>query len=84
MLHYAGIVTLTPVLDENNQPTGEFTSRWVADFTPVTDQCTGRFQKVVGGSFEMIATTGAIALTDTDIPYTWEGDGTLQWLEDEE
>ncbi len=83
VLHYEGIVTLTPVLDENNQPTGEFTSRWVAEFTPVTDKCTGRFLKVVGGSFEMIATTGAFALTDTDIPYTWEGDGTLDWIEED-
>jgi len=81
VLHYEGIVKLTPVLDENNQPTGEFTSRWVADFTPVLEECTGRFEKVVGGSFEMIATSGAFQLSDTDIPYQWKGDGFLDWEE---
>lgn len=81
-LHYDGIVTLIPVLDEGGNPTGQFTSRWVADFTPVIGESTGRFTKVVGGSFEMIATTGPMNLDDTDIPYQWSGDGFLEWEED--
>ena len=80
---YAGIVTLTPALDEAGNPTGQFTSEWVADFTPVPDSSTGKYKNVVGSSFEMTARTGLFYVTDTDIPYSWDGEGTLQWLEEE-
>ena len=68
---YVGQVTLTPVAG------GKFTSKWVATFTPVLAQCTGRFSKLTGGSFVMTALAGPFFLTDTNIPYTWSGEGDL-------
>ena len=55
-----------------------FMTVWVAEFTPAAGS-TGRFADVIGGSFIMTAVTDPFALGDTDIPYTWEGSGTLEF-----
>ena len=50
----AGQVTLTPV-GMTTQGVPIFTARLVAEFNPVVGSSTGRFAKVTGGSFVMIA-----------------------------
>jgi hypothetical protein len=59
--------------------------QFVAQFTPDPSNSTGRFTKVVGGSFTMIANAPSISLIST-VPgytapfnYTWSGQGTLQF-----
>jgi hypothetical protein len=69
-----GLVTLTPI----NATT--FTARFVAEFNPVPDLCTGRFKGVTGGwimiaqssPFTFVSATNSSAFT-----YTWQGEGTL-------
>jgi hypothetical protein len=52
---------------------------FVAEFVPVSDQCTGKFAGVTG-SWIMVATTGPFILgSDDPIPYSWEGEGTLNF-----
>ena len=63
---YAGTVELIPLGG------GLFVTVWVAEFTPAAGS-TGRFAKVIGGSFVMTAVTDPFALGDTDIAYAWEG-----------
>src|SRR5262249_37898800 len=68
-------------------PTGDgtVTVRFVADFTPNPEESTGRFAKVTGGSFTMIATTEPFVLQPNDqgytVPfdYTWAGEGTIEF-----
>jgi hypothetical protein len=49
----------------------------VAEFTPAAGS-TGRFAKVVGGSFIMSAVTEPFVLGSADpVGYSWFGDGTL-------
>ena len=67
---YAGTVELIP-LDG-----GLFMTVWVAEFTPATGS-TGRFAKVTGGRFVMTAVTDPFTLGEENIPYSWEGSGTL-------
>ena len=69
---YAGTVELIPLGG------GLFRTVWVAEFTPAAGS-TGRFAKVVGGSFIMTAVTDPFAPGDTDIPYEWQGSGTLEF-----
>jgi hypothetical protein len=63
---------------------GEVVVQFVADFTPDPAESTGRFATVTGGSFTMIATTAPFVLQPNDqgstapFPYTWVGEG---WLE---
>jgi hypothetical protein len=58
---------------------GLFVTVWVAEFNPVPELCTGRFSKVIAGSFIMVAVTEPFVLGATDpVAYTWEGEG---WLE---
>jgi hypothetical protein len=69
-----GMVTLSPT------PTGSFTARFVAEFNPVPALCTGRFAKVTGGSFLMIAKSSPFSVgvaQTTPFTYTWEGEGSL-------
>lgn len=72
-----GTFSVTPTAD------GKVVARFVAVFTPVPELSTGRFAKVVGGSFTMIATTAPFALTISPqgytpaFQYTWEGVGTF-------
>jgi hypothetical protein len=58
---------------------GRFVGVFVAEFNPVPALSTGRFAKVIGGSFIMVAVTEPFVLGATDpVRYTWQGDG---WLE---
>lgn len=69
-----GEVTLYPVGD------GSFFAVFVAEFNPVPSKCTGRFAKVTGGSFIMVAISEPFFLqgaTTTPFAYSWAGDGTL-------
>ena len=67
-----GVATLYPQAD------GKFVAVFVAEFTPVYAECTGRFSKLIGGSFIMVATTEPFVLGSTDpVAYWWEGQGTL-------
>jgi hypothetical protein len=53
---------------------------WTAEFTPVPSESTGRFAKVVGGSFIMVATTEPFVFgPDDPVAYTWEGKGTIEF-----
>jgi hypothetical protein len=69
-----GQVALTYVGD------GKFVAVFVAEFNPVLKKCTGRFKKVIGGSFVMVAVTEPFVLGATDpVAYTWEGEGSLEF-----
>lgn len=71
---YAGTVELFPT------PDGRAVAVFVATFTPALDLCTGRFAKVIGGSFVMTAITEPFVLGSTDpTRYTWSGEGTLEF-----
>ena len=55
---------------------------FVAEFTPVLDQCTGRFAQLVDGSFVMVATAEPTILgSEEPVGYTWEGEGWLEFAE---
>lgn len=57
---------------------GLFVATWVAEFNPVPNLCTGRFEKVIDGSFIMVAKTEPFVLGATDpVKYSWKGQGTL-------
>jgi hypothetical protein len=58
-----------------------FTAVFTATFTPVLTPGanTGRFTKVIGGSFVMVATTAPFMFGELDVPYTWSGEGTLKF-----
>jgi hypothetical protein len=50
---------------------------WIAEFVPVSDQCTGKFAGVTG-SWIMYAYSEPFVLGSTDpVNYWWEGEGTL-------
>jgi len=67
-----GQVTLFPI------PGGLFVAVWVAEFNPVPELCTGRFAKVIGGSFIMVAVTEPFVLGAFDpVGYSWSGEGSL-------
>jgi hypothetical protein len=73
-----GEVTLTPHSD------GSVTAVFVAEFNPVPALCTGRFAKLTGGGFLMIAKSSPFFLLfdqfkSTPFTYTWEGVGTLEY-----
>ena len=72
---YAGTVELAT--DDGVTFTGVF----IATFTPVLTPGanTGRFEKVIGGSFVMVATTKPFKFFEPNAPYTWEGNGTLEF-----
>jgi hypothetical protein len=69
-----GVVTLSP------DGPGHFTAVFVAEFNPVPGLCTGRFAKVTGGGFLMIAMSSPFSILGTQttpFTYTWEGNGSL-------
>ncbi len=50
---------------------------WIAEFVPVSDQCTGKFAGVTG-SWVMYAYSAPFVLGSSDpVDYWWEGEGTL-------
>ncbi len=63
---------------------GNVVTVFVAEFNPVPELCTGRFAKVVDGSFLMIAVSDPFPLEvdangfSPPFDYAWSGDG---WLE---
>ena len=74
---FAGTYAVTPQAD------GTLVGVFIATFAPVEGASTGRFTNI-GGSFVMTATTAPFAsVFDTNIPYTWVADGSLDWEEDE-
>jgi hypothetical protein len=71
-----GQVTLYPQTD------GSFIAVFVAEFNPIPALCTGRFAKLTGGSFIMVATSDPFFIIGdwtTPFNYTWEGSGTLTY-----
>jgi hypothetical protein len=72
-----GRFTLVPAGDD------KVVVRFVAEFTPVPEQSTGRFANVTGGSFTMVATTEPFVPVPDEhgytppFAYTWVGEG---WL----
>lgn len=62
---------------------GKFEIMFCAEFNPLVEECTGRFAKLTGGSFTLLATTEPIELAldgfgfTPPFAYTWEGEGTL-------
>jgi hypothetical protein len=53
------------------------TARWVAEFVPQSDACTGKFAGVTG-SWIMIAQSEPFVLGSSDpVAYSWEGEGKL-------
>ena len=57
---------------------GKVFAVFTAEFNPVPALSTGRFAKVVKGSFIMVATTEPFVLGATDpVAYTWQGEGSL-------
>ena len=63
---------------------GKVFAVFIAEFTPILGASTGRFENVVGGSFDMIAITEPFSLSDPnnppiDIGYIWFGEGTIEF-----
>src|SRR6056297_133425 len=52
----------------------EGTIRWVADFTPVVEDSTGKFRRVESGSIVMLAFS---PFRMSNVPFIWFGDGDL-------
>jgi hypothetical protein len=71
---HPGDVTLCPNSDNS------FTAIFVAEFNPLLAKCTGRFAKLTGGSFIMVAVSEPffiLGATTTPFMYFWAGEGTL-------
>ena len=76
----AGQVALTIVGVADDGTTPIVTARFVAEFNPVRAKCTGRFAKVTGGSFIMVAQTEPFVLGASDpVEYSWSGAGTITY-----
>jgi hypothetical protein len=68
-------------------PVGNGLSRIVfcAEFNPIVDECTGRYENLVGGSFIMLAMTEPLDLVidangnTPPFDYSWEGSGYLEY-----
>jgi hypothetical protein len=63
-----------------------FTTVFVAEFNPELASCTGRFAKLTGGSFIMIAKSAPVFLVPepgktTPFAYTWQEHGTLTFAQ---
>jgi len=61
---------------------GEVVVTFIQEFVPVPEESTGKFAKVTGGSFIMIARSEPFPLVIVDgytlpFAYTWRGEGTL-------
>src|SRR5262249_43298047 len=74
-----GTFTIIPQSD------GTVVVQFEGEFTPNPAATTGRFEKVSGGSFHMIAVTEPFVLAPNDqgytVPfqYTWAGEGTIEF-----
>jgi len=76
VFNYAGSVELIPT-----EEAGVFIAKWTAIFTPVPDLCTGRFAKITDGSVRMVAITDPFEFGEHDVPYTWSGEGWIEFAE---
>lgn len=84
----------TPEIDGTGKFVGEFVdgpgsdivATFVQEFTPDPEGSTGRFKKVIGGSFIMTATSEPVPAPYFGVPfaYTWEGEGTLEFAAGDE
>src|SRR5262249_55698268 len=78
-----GQFTIMPMAD------GKVIVQFVAVFTPVPEESTGRFARVTGGGFIMVATTEPFVPAPNaqgytaPFHYTWEGHGALEFGEEE-
>lgn len=71
-----GVVTLSPA------GTGKFTATFVAEFRPVPELSTGKFAKIIEGSWIMYAKSSPFSMVGTKttpFTYTWEGKGTFTY-----
>jgi hypothetical protein len=72
-----GTFTITPAAN------GKVIVQFLAVFTPIPSQCTGRFADVIGGGFTMVAVTEPFDPTPNaqgytkPFEYSWEGQGML-------
>jgi hypothetical protein len=72
-----GTFTITPVGN------GKVIAQFLAVFTPIPSECTGRFADVIGGGFTMVAVTQPFDPTPNaqgytmPFQYSWEGEGML-------
>src|SRR4051794_21048302 len=73
--NYAGTIELATT--DGMTFTGVFTATFTPVLTPGAN--TGRFKKVTGGSFVMVATSGEFMFFEPNAPYTWQGVGTLEF-----
>lgn len=64
-MFFEGFIEILPV---------DGTIRWVADFTPVVEDSTGKFKRVESGSIVMLAFS---PLQMSNVPFIWIGDGDL-------
>ena len=60
---------------------GKHFAVFLAEFTPDLEACTGRFVKVVGGSFIMIAVSEPFVIGSKapKVWYDWYGEGTIEF-----
>ncbi len=72
-----GTFTITPVEQ------GKVIVQFLAVFTPIPSECTGRFEDIIGGGFTMVAVTEPLDPTPSaqgytaPFKYSWEGQGML-------
>ena len=53
---------------------------FVANFTAVPAKSTGKFKKITGGGFEMIAVSAPFVFgSTTPVPYAWTGEGSFNY-----
>ncbi|XZE52361.1 hypothetical protein SH139x_004054 [Planctomycetaceae bacterium SH139] len=64
-MFFEGFIEILPV---------EGTIRWVADFTPVVEDSTGKFRRLESGSIVMLAFS---PFQMSNVPFIWIGDGDL-------
>jgi hypothetical protein len=71
---YVGTFELFPYGDPSQ---GMFVAMWLAEFVPVTSECTGKFAGVTGG-WTMLAMSAPFVLGSSDpLEYGWIGQGSL-------
>ena len=66
---FAGTAVLEPVLDDDGQPTGQFTADWDSKFTVVKG--TGRFHGIRGGG-DLVATNVPFTFEEPVWNFNWE------------
>lgn len=70
-----GFFALTIVGSVGETPVVE--ALWIAEFVPVSDDCTGKFAGVTGGWIMFAYSEPFVLGSDDPIYYSWEGEGSL-------